>query len=148
MVERSPACVPLVSRLFYATNWYIRKRAETLLGFFSVATPTEKKKIAVQCPAIFSAWIFTFKWSYLGLNQGLTDYESATLTNWVIGPDKNNTLKFRSTSSVLLRSERDSNSRYPLGVYTLSRRASSTTRASLQWRFEKRYQRIIPICCV
>lgn len=36
---------------------------------------------------------------------------------------------------MLLRSERDSNSRYPLGVYTLSRRASSTTRASLQWRF-------------
>lgn len=22
-----------------------------------------------------------FRWSYLGLNQGLTDYESATLTN-------------------------------------------------------------------
>ena len=29
-----------------------------------------------------------------------------------------------------LRRERDSNPRYPLGVYTLSRRASSTTRAS------------------
>ena len=31
----------------------------------------------------------------------------------------------------LLRREGDSNPRYPLGVYTLSRRASSTTRASL-----------------
>ena len=30
-----------------------------------------------------------------------------------------------------LRREGDSNPRYPLGVYTLSRRASSTTRASL-----------------
>ncbi len=30
-----------------------------------------------------------------------------------------------------LRRERDSNSRYPLGVHTLSRRASSATRASL-----------------
>ena len=30
------------------------------------------------------------------------------------------------------RRERDSNPRNPLGVYTLSRRASSTTRASLQ----------------
>ena len=30
-----------------------------------------------------------------------------------------------------LRSERDSNSRYAFGVYTLSRRASSATRASL-----------------
>ena len=29
-----------------------------------------------------------------------------------------------------LRKEGDSNPRYPLGVYTLSRRASSTTRAS------------------
>ena len=33
---------------------------------------------------------------------------------------------------VFLRRERDSNPRNPLGVYTLSRRASSTTRASLQ----------------
>ena len=33
--------------------------------------------------------------------------------------------------SVFLRSERDSNSRYAFGVYTLSRRASSATRASL-----------------
>ena len=34
--------------------------------------------------------------------------------------------------SVLGRSEGDSNSRYAFGVYTLSRRASSATRASLQ----------------
>ena len=33
-------------------------------------------------------------------------------------------------SEYLKRRERDSNPRYPLGVYTLSRRASSTTRAS------------------
>ena len=33
---------------------------------------------------------------------------------------------------ILKRRERDSNPRNPLGVYTLSRRASSTTRASLQ----------------
>ena len=32
-----------------------------------------------------------------------------------------------------LRRERDSNSRYPFGVHTLSRRASSATRASLQY---------------
>ena len=32
-----------------------------------------------------------------------------------------------------LRRERDSNSRYPFGVLTLSRRASSATRASLQY---------------
>lgn len=32
-----------------------------------------------------------------------------------------------------MRRERDSNPRYALGVYTLSRRASSTTRASLQY---------------
>lgn len=31
-----------------------------------------------------------------------------------------------------LRRGRDSNSRYPLGVYTLSRRTSSTTRAPLR----------------
>ena len=31
------------------------------------------------------------------------------------------------------RRERDSNSRYPFGVHTLSRRASSATRASLQY---------------
>ena len=31
-----------------------------------------------------------------------------------------------------MRRKRDSNPRYTLGVYTLSRRASSTTRASLQ----------------
>ncbi len=34
-------------------------------------------------------------------------------------------------SGVKLRSDRDSNSGYPFGVYTLSRRASSATRASL-----------------
>ena len=34
-------------------------------------------------------------------------------------------------STLFLRSERDSNSRYAFGVYTLSRRASSATRASL-----------------
>ena len=34
------------------------------------------------------------------------------------------------------RRERDSNPRNPLGVYTLSRRASSTTRASLQGLIE------------
>ena len=33
----------------------------------------------------------------------------------------------------LTRRERDSNSRYPFGVHTLSRRASSATRASLQY---------------
>ena len=33
---------------------------------------------------------------------------------------------------ITMRRERDSNPRNPLGVYTLSRRASSTTRASLQ----------------
>ena len=33
-------------------------------------------------------------------------------------------------SEYLKRREGDSNPRYPLGVYTLSRRASSTTRAS------------------
>ena len=33
-----------------------------------------------------------------------------------------------------MRRERDSNPRYTLGVYTLSRRASSTTRASLQFK--------------
>ena len=33
---------------------------------------------------------------------------------------------------ITMRREGDSNPRYPLGVYTLSRRASSTTRASLQ----------------
>ena len=38
-----------------------------------------------------------------------------------------------------MRRERDSNPRYALGVYTLSRRASSTTRASLQ------YKRKLPI---
>ena len=32
-----------------------------------------------------------------------------------------------------LRRGRDSNPRYPLGVYTLSRRAPSTTRPPLQW---------------
>lgn len=26
------------------------------------------------------------KWPHLGSNQGLDDYESSTLTNWVIGP--------------------------------------------------------------
>ena len=36
-------------------------------------------------------------------------------------------------SSFHLRRPRDSNPRYPLGVYTLSRRASSTTRAGLHW---------------
>ena len=39
-----------------------------------------------------------------------------------------------------LRKEGDSNPRYPLGVYTLSRRASSTTRASflaIGWDFFK-----------
>ena len=35
------------------------------------------------------------------------------------------------------RRERDSNSRYPFGVHTLSRRASSATRASLQLRLQK-----------
>ena len=35
-------------------------------------------------------------------------------------------------SYLILRRERDSNSRYPFGVHTLSRRASSATRASLQ----------------
>ena len=34
-----------------------------------------------------------------------------------------------------LRREGDSNPRYPLGVYTLSRRASSTTRASLLMQY-------------
>ena len=34
---------------------------------------------------------------------------------------------------IVLRRERDSNSRYPFGVHTLSRRASSATRASLQY---------------
>ena len=39
-------------------------------------------------------------------------------------------LKLRCHS--FLRRERDSNSRYPFGVHTLSRRASSATRASLR----------------
>ena len=34
---------------------------------------------------------------------------------------------------VIERSDRDSNSGYPFGVYTLSRRASSATRAPLLW---------------
>ena len=38
-----------------------------------------------------------------------------------------------ATAFSFLRREGDSNPRYPLGVYTLSRRASSTTRASLLW---------------
>ena len=38
-----------------------------------------------------------------------------------------------SCRSIFLRRERDSNSRYPFGVHTLSRRASSATRASLQY---------------
>ena len=38
-----------------------------------------------------------------------------------------------SCRSIVLRRERDSNSRYPFGVHTLSRRASSATRASLQY---------------
>ena len=37
-------------------------------------------------------------------------------------------------SESLLRRERDSNPRYAFGVYTLSRRASSATRAPLQYR--------------
>jgi hypothetical protein len=37
----------------------------------------------------------------------------------------------------LLRRERDSNPRYTFGVYTLSRRASSTTRASLLSKLNK-----------
>ena len=38
---------------------------------------------------------------------------------------------------LVLRREGDSNPRYPLGVYTLSRRASSTTRAPLLVRGAK-----------
>ena len=39
----------------------------------------------------------------------------------------------RSVRGFSGRRERDSNSRYPFGVHTLSRRASSATRASLQY---------------
>ena len=39
-----------------------------------------------------------------------------------------------------MRRGRDSNSRYPLGVYTLSRRASSTTRAPLLFIVGQRYK--------
>ena len=52
---------------------------------------------------------------------------------------------------VFKRRERDSNPRYTLGVYTLSRRASSTTRASLQFsafvssKTSAKYEKI-PIC--
>ena len=30
----------------------------------------------------------SLRWSHLGLNQGLPDYESGALTNWAIGPDE------------------------------------------------------------
>ena len=43
---------------------------------------------------------------------------------------------------ILKRRERDSNPRNPLGVYTLSRRASSTTRASLQKRATASLKRV------
>ena len=40
---------------------------------------------------------------------------------------------YRAFCKGFQRRERDSNSRYPFGVHTLSRRASSATRASLQY---------------
>ena len=46
-------------------------------------------------------------------------------------------LSYSDFSFNLLRREGDSNPRYPLGVYTLSRRASSTTRAPLLVRGAK-----------
>ncbi len=46
-------------------------------------------------------------------------------------------LSFIRLMFFILRREGDSNPRYPLGVYTLSRRASSTTRASLLFLFNR-----------
>ena len=46
---------------------------------------------------------------------------------------KYSTRKADAKAPAFLRRERDSNSRYPFGVHTLSRRASSATRASLQF---------------
>ena len=44
---------------------------------------TNKKRCQIN---LTSQTIMKTKWSHLGLNQGLPDYESGALTDWAIGP--------------------------------------------------------------